>query len=59
MIEAAPQQFIGPKRFPDKVLPCSKCGCAVPIPTKFRRSKTAVCFDCADARYVGKRKSSP
>ena len=51
MIETAPpQQFIGPKLFPDKALPCSKCGTPVVISTKFRRAKTAVCCDCASVR---------
>ena len=60
MIETAPpQEFIGPRCFPIKYLPCSECGEPVRIPDKFRRAKTAVCFDCADARYMGKRKPSP
>ena len=55
MTEAPPQTFIGPKLFPDKVLPCNYCSTPVVIPAKYRMSKGAVCSECSPIRRQGQQ----
>ena len=48
---APPQDFIGPRVFAHKFLPCKECGVDVLIPDKYRRAKVATCLECANRAF--------
>ena len=43
---APPQNFIGPRFYPIKYLPCRVCGGSVRVADKYRHAKTAVHGEC-------------